>query len=278
METQPNTFIVGLFVLVIAILGTAFIVWFSKFDIGASQNLYYIHFDGSVTGLRENEDVLYKGIAIGKVKKIRVYDDDVQKVKVLVDIKKPEVIRENSVASIEAQGLTGYTFVQIKGSSQDSPVLKAKEGQEHPVIKSKESNLEILFSKAPKVVEDLSNLAKQLRKLFDDKTINHAQETFANLDRITTDLSAGSSSLAAGVEDFRDTAKSIKQTSSTLNQMLAENRAALNDFTSNGLPAFTVLAKKMQNSSDQFNRVIGDIEKSPMAFLHKNSNQGYAVQ
>ena len=146
METRPNTFIVGVFVLALIAAGTTFVLWFSKMEIGKSHHLYYVFFEGAVTGLRENTDVLYQGIPVGKVKKISVYKSDVQRVKVLVNIERPDIIRENSIATIEAQGLTGYTFVQIKGSTQDSPLLKSMGDYKHPVIQSRPSNLEALFS------------------------------------------------------------------------------------------------------------------------------------
>ena len=177
METKPNNFIVGVFVLSLVVLGTFFIVWFSKLDLGEQRNLYYIYFDGAVTGLRENEDVLYQGIAVGKVKKISVYKSDVQRVKVLVNINRPDIIRKNSIATIEAQGLTGYTFVQIKGSTQDSPLLKTTKDHKHPVIQSRASNLEALFSNAPKMLEDISKVAQQVQKLFDEKCLKYHDDT-----------------------------------------------------------------------------------------------------
>ncbi len=278
METKPHNLIVGIFVLALITLGTLFVVWFSKLELGESHNLYYIYFDGAVTGLRENEDVLYQGIAVGKVKRIRVYKSDVQRIKVLVNINRPDIIRENSVATVEAQGLTGYTFVQIKGSTQDSPILKAAEGHKHPIIRSRPSNLESLFSNAPKILEGISKVALQLQKFFDDKMIADSKATFKNLNMITKDLSEGTSSLALFLTDFRSTLEDFKSASASFNRVLVENEAAFSTFTRTGFPAFTKMSQSLQRTADHVDKIVKEIETSPTAFLHKNSNQGYQVE
>ncbi|HBN22385.1 MAG TPA: hypothetical protein DD412_04030 [Holosporales bacterium] len=278
METRPNSFIVGIFVLALLTAGTLFVLWFSKMEIGKSHHLYYIFFEGAVTGLRENTDVLYQGIPVGKVKKIRVYKNNVQNVKVLVNIDRPDIIRENSIATIEAQGLTGYTFVQIKGSTQESPILTAKGKRKHPVIQSRPSNLEALFSNAPKILEDISGVATQLRKFFDDKMIIESQKALSNLAHITDDLSKGTSSLADFVTDFRSSLKDFKNASASFNRAITDNEEALSTFTSTGLPAFTKMSQSLQRTSDHFDKLSKEFEKSPASFLKKNSNQGYKVQ
>lgn len=278
METKPKNLMVGIFILSLMALGTLFVVWFSKLELGESHNLYYIYFDGAVTGLRENEDVLYQGIAVGKVKEIKVYKSDVQRVKVLVNINRPDIIRENSVATIEAQGLTGYTFVQIKGSTQDSPILKANNGHKRPVILSRPSNLEALFSNAPKILEGISKVSIQLEKFFSDTMIADSKATFKNLSLITKDLSEGTSSLAFFLTDFRSTLKDFRNASASFNRVLTDNEASMSTFTQTGLPAFTKMSQSLQKTADHIDKIVKEIETSPTNFLNKNSHQGYKVQ
>ena len=278
METKPNSFIVGIFVLALIALGTLFVLWFSKLEIGESKNPYYIYFDGAVTGLRENEDVLYQGIAVGKVKKISVYKEDVQRIKVLVNINRPDIIRENSIATVEAQGLTGYTFVQIKGSTQDSPLLKAQNGHKHPIIHSRPSNLEALFSNAPKILDDIYKVAVRLQKFFDDKMIESSQKTFKNLETITHDLAHGTSSFALFLTEFRSSLTDFKSASASFHRVLQDNKDAMATFTQTGLPAFTKMSQSLQKTADHVDKIVKEIETSPVAFLNKNSRQGYKVK
>lgn len=278
METKPNSFLVGLVVLIILIAGTGFVIWFSKLEIGTNHNLYRIDFEGSVTGLRENEDVLYKGIAIGKVKKIRVFKEDVNQVKVIVDIFRPDIIRESSIATIEAQGLTGVTFVQITGSEQSSPILEAKEGEKYPIIKSKKSSIEALFTKAPELLENLTDVVTQLEKLFDDQMVQDTKDALKYLKIVTKDLSEGSNSLRVVMGDVRQSLNEVRQASKQFETILKTNQPSLDLFMQTGLPAIASMSQKIDGAADQVADLAQLIRRSPLGLLTANPNQGYKVK
>lgn len=278
METKPNSFLVGLVVLIILIAGTGFVIWFSKLEMGTDHNLYRIDFEGAVTGLRENEDVLYKGIAIGKVKKIRVFREDVNRVKVMVDIKRPDIIRESSIATIEAQGLTGVTFVQITGSDQNSPILKANEGEKYPVIKSKKSNVEALFTKAPQLLDNMTDVARQLEKLFDDQMVADTKAALSYLKMVTQELSEGANSINVVMKDVRTSLQGFQMASKRFEHILNENEPSLTLFMESGLPAITAMSQKIDSAADQVSDLAKMIRQSPLGTLTANPNQGYKVK
>lgn len=277
METRPNTFLVGLFVLILLGCGITFILWMSSIEFGKSPNYYHIFFDGSVTGLRENEEVLYQGIPVGKVKKITIPKEQVQKVKVLISIKRPEIIRENSVAVVEAQGLTGYSYIQIKGSTQDSPKLTANPGQKYPVIASRPSNIETLSTNAPQLLDQISKVAQQLQAFFNEEMIEETRITMKNLRKITESLAGGNTALPKLIEDFQSSLAAFKKTMMTLETFLGDAQTTLTQTFGNDLSTFHTLAQTLQTSSYHFNRLAEEVEKSPLGFLHKNSTQGYTV-
>lgn len=277
METKPNSFLVGIITLIILLAGTGFVVWFSKMDIGKQHNLYRIDFEGAVTGLRENEDVLYQGIPIGKVKKIRVFKDDVNRIKVIVDINRPDLIRESSIATIEAQGLTGYTFVQIKGSDQQSPLLVRKEGNRHPVIQSQRSSLETLFSKAPLLLDNLADVAMQLEKFFDDKMVQDSRAALHNLRVLTDELASGPESLKSVLKDVKVSLREVGQASKTINRAMAQNEKSLAYFMGTGLPAVTKMSQKVEVAADHIADFTKMLRQGPLGVLSKTPNQGYKV-
>jgi ABC-type transport system involved in resistance to organic solvents, periplasmic component len=274
METKPNTFLVGAFVLMLVAIGIVFVLWVSKVDFKDAGAIYQINFEGPVTGLRVNENVLYQGIPIGKVKKIKIDRDDAASIKVFVSIAKPYLIRENSVASIEAQGLTGNTFVQIRGTTKESRQLQRQPGNKYPVIQSKRSSIDTLFSEAPLILEKLSRVTTQLEKLFNDEMIQNTARTMQNLGRITQTLSEGPHSLKNFVHDARKAFCKFDQASSSLHTFLQENRPAIHTFTETGLPALIRMSQQLETSATHIERVVREIEKSPVAFLTKDTNQG----
>lgn len=278
MEPNPRSFIVGLFIVCLLAAGTIFVFWYSKFNVSENQAIYQINFRDSVTGLRENEAVLYNGIPIGRVLKIRVDRKDVEEVKVLISVHHPSLIRENSRASIEAKGLTGLTFVQITGSTQDSPVLSAKVNQKYPIIKSESSSVEALFTEAPKILKRLTSLTAQLEKFFDDQMIKDTHAAIGGLRQITNDLNKGPHALPKVFADLQTSLKSLAHTSKIIGKLVEENRPAIDDFTQQSLPALSKMIESLENTSQSFNRIVSEIDRSPGWFLHKNFGQGVPIE
>lgn len=285
MEPRPHYLMVGIFVLLMASLGVVLILWFSKIELMEQPNLYAIYFQGSVTGLRENEEVKFRGVPIGKIRKITVDKTTVDKVRVLISVYRPELIRVDSVATIEAQGLTGYSYVQITGSTPESPILEVQPGQKYPVIQSKPSGIESLFAEMPHILENLNNIAKKLNTFLDEKTVVNMQQTIQNIQKVTGELSQGPRSLSLMVQDMREGMKRVAKAgddfsvlSNHLEQVLAENRQAIHSFTDQGLPNLTRFLEKAQNTAESIGRVAEDLEKGPAQFLRKTTTGGYKIE
>ena len=102
----------------------------------------------------------YNGIDVGRITDLEFDPNDPQSVIVTLQVQPNLNIREDSVASIDSQGLTGGTYVEISGGTAKSPLLTAKPGQKYPVIRTKQSGLLQLEQSAPEVVAKL-NVAAQ---------------------------------------------------------------------------------------------------------------------
>ena len=103
----------------------AFIIWAVKADVDAKHTYYHVYFTGSVSGLSKVSEVRYRGVPIGTVTDIRIDAENVERVQVTLDVSGETLIKEDSVASIEMQGITGVALVQISGGRQDSADLTA---------------------------------------------------------------------------------------------------------------------------------------------------------
>ncbi len=145
MEIRASYLLVGAVVLVLIAGLAAFSVWLVKADIDRQVELYQIAFAGSVTGLQEGSQVSYRGVPVGRVTDIRIDPERVEWVLVTVEIDRGTPIRQDTMASLEMQGITGIAFVQLRGGTQTSPPLVAAEGQKIPQIESRRSTLERLF-------------------------------------------------------------------------------------------------------------------------------------
>jgi phospholipid/cholesterol/gamma-HCH transport system substrate-binding protein len=287
METRAHYIIVGSFLILLMVSSLIFVLWLSRTDFGSKAALYDIYFQGSVTGLRINEDVRYHGLPIGKVKEIIVDPENIDRVRVRVAINEPKLIREDSMASIEIQGLTGYTYVQIQGKKQTSPLLKAKVGHPYPIISSQPSRIDLLFSDIPHVLSSIYQLSEQLRELFNEKNRQEINTFIKNASTISQILAEGKQSIKALNQDVQNTLShinelalmihpsliSFKDTVEELHLLLKVNKEPVNE-------AFRELPrtiKQLRTVSYNFQKLINEFERNPLKLFSKSDEQGYKL-
>ena len=121
--------IVGLFVLVLGTALVAGVLWLAsggtfqkKFD------LYLAIEDESVAGLNLNAPVKYNGVDVGKVRDIRLDPGNPERVNLLFAIERGTPIKEDTVAVLKTQGLTGIAYVELSGGARDAQPLRATAG------------------------------------------------------------------------------------------------------------------------------------------------------
>lgn len=231
METRTNHLLVGVLVLLLVAGLVAFIIWAVKADVDAKHTNYHVYFAGSVSGLSNVSEVRYRGVPIGTVTDIRIDPDNVEHVRVTLDVSGETPIKEDSIASIEMQGITGVALVQISGGRQSSPDLKAQEGEKYPVIQSKRSGLEKLFTDTPELINRVLTLVETVTRLFDEKNIAAIGGTLANTEKITAALADSAGKIDAFLIDASATAAelraAVKEMRGDLTHLMANADATL---------------------------------------------------
>ena len=150
METKANYVAVGAFVLACVIGLVVTILWLAGAQYSQEYAYYQAYFKGPVTGLGKGTVTRYNGIEVGRITDLEFDPNDPQRVIVTLQVQPNLNIREDSVASIDSQGLTGGSYVEITGGTAKSPLLVAKEGQRYPVIRTKQSTLPSWSNRRPK--------------------------------------------------------------------------------------------------------------------------------
>src|ERR1700683_1244043 len=171
---------IGFFVLLgLAILGAA------VFLIGSKESLFQTNFlvraqFQNVGGLNEGADVRVGGIRKGTVRNIGLPHDPSGKVTVVMDVAKStqEVLREDSVASIQSAGLLGDKFVEISFGTADQARLKS--GQ-------------TINSVPPLEISEIAGRANHL--------LDTAQEAVSNISAITAKINQGKGTAGALIND-----------------------------------------------------------------------------
>ena len=251
METKANYIVVGAFTLVLLLGLVTAVVWLA--DVGLDEEFAYydLFFEGSVTGLKPGNPVRYRGVPVGVVTDMKINPDNVEQVKVTIEVPNDTPIKEDTEASLEFQGITGIAYVQITGGTHDAPPLRRIPGRGNPVIKSKPSQLQEIIEAAPELVNRVISLVDRANLLLGDANQKNFAEAMANVSSITGSFASGSddirtllsdgasavTELQAASADARILVKELRETIADLSKMakgtLGDTRGLLGDVRSN---------------------------------------------
>jgi len=255
METRTSYVLVGAFLIVAAVGVIAFIIWSVKSDTAAQYTTYRAYFTGSVSGLNKASDVRFRGIPIGRVVDIRIDPDNVERVRVTMEIVATTPLKEDSVASVEAQGITGIGYIQITGGSQAAAKLERKGDQKYPVIHSKRSQLEALFADAPELIDRVMILTAEVTKLFNEDNRTAITETLGNLRTLTSALAGNSQRITELIDNASGMAVDLRTAAGDVRALTEDARTNLNSLAKDA----TALIADARSTLETVDKQVGGI-------------------
>ncbi len=193
------------------------------FIIGSKQYLFSstyqlrAQFD-NVEGLDDGGDVRVGGVHTGTVRKIVLPRKPGEKVTVVMDLGKSThaIIKQDSVASIETEGLLGNQYMAISVGSYGT--ADVRDG-------------DTIASQPPL---EMSDLLQKASGLLDgsQEAIQNATRATANLDSISAKIDRGQGTAGALVND-KQLYNNLEQTSSSMRDTMVEAKAGVTDFQEN---------------------------------------------
>ncbi len=202
------------------IVATLAILVAGVFIIGGKQYLFSstyqlkAQFD-NVVGLDAGGDVRVGGVHSGTVRDIVFPHKPGEKVTVIMDLDKSthEIIKQDSVASIETEGLLGNQYLAISfGAGGTADV---RDG-------------DTISSQQPL---EMSDLLKKTSGILDSsqQAIQNATRATANLDSISTKIDRGQGTAGALIND-KQLYSNLEQTSSAMHDTMIQAQAGATDF------------------------------------------------
>jgi phospholipid/cholesterol/gamma-HCH transport system substrate-binding protein len=210
METRANHLLIGAFVLALVVGLFGFILWLAKVEIDREFEFYYVYFDSSVAGLSTASEVRYNGIPVGSVTEIIIDPIDPRRVRVSIELASTTPVREDTVASLEPQGITGVFYINLSSADPESPPLVAKEGEELPVIASRPSRFEELFAGAPRALDQFIILTNQAARFFDEQNRQAVAGILGDIKVLTGTLADRADKLAQTIDNIESTSRELK--------------------------------------------------------------------
>jgi phospholipid/cholesterol/gamma-HCH transport system substrate-binding protein len=238
MESNVRFATVGAFVIVltVALIGGA--LWLSSGKYyRKAYDAYETYMSESVSGLNLNAPVRYRGVDVGRVRSIMLAPGNVEQVRLMLDIERGTPVKEDTVATLRSQGLTGIAFVELSAGRRDSPALRARPGEPYPVITSAPSLIEHLETATPVLLANLARTTDNLNALLDERNRRAVGATLANLAVLTRTLAERSSAIDATLGNAARTMDNAARASAEL----------------------PLLARRFERAADAFERMAGDV-------------------
>jgi len=251
METRTSYVLVGAFLLAAAVGLIAFIVWSVKSDTSVAYATYRAYFAGSVSGLTRGSEVRYRGIPIGRVTDIRIDPDNVELIRVTMDIVSTTPIKTDSVATVQVAGITGVGYVQIEGGSQGAPPLQLEAGRKFPVIQTKRSGLEALFDETPELIQRVIVLTDEVTKLFSEENRTAITETLDNVRELSSALSGSSTRIAALIDDTAVMAAELRVAAEDVKAIAADARTGFGRIEKGTVSLLATAESALRNADGQ---------------------------
>ena len=296
METKINYPLVGAFVLALGSLLVVGVLWLASGGSWQKKYDFYLAVvDESVAGLNLNAPVKYNGVDVGKVQRIELDLVNPQRVNLLFAIERGTPIKQDTIAVLKTQGLTGIAYVELSGGAAGSPPLTTTPGNPYPVIQTKPSlsaRLEnVLTSVLAKldstsssinailsdenraaftsVLADMATVARTIaaRKDTIDSGLKHAARTLENTSRGTAQMAAVVDRIGVSANAVAKMGDEVSLASASAGKTVVSVGADVKRFSAETLPELERLLGELSTLSSSLRRLTEQTERDPRGLL-----------
>ncbi|HEU0220417.1 MAG TPA: MlaD family protein [Gallionella sp.] len=191
MESKVNFAVVGAFVLILGALLIGGVLWLSSGkSYRKAYDTYLVYMSESVSGLSLDSPVRYRGVQVGGVRRIALAPGNAEQVQLTLDIEHGTPVKQDTVAVLRVQGLTGIAHVELSGESRNAPPLKPGPGEKYPVIRTGPSLMLRLDTAVTALLTNLNRSSENINALLDEENRIALRRTLTNLERLSGTLAS----------------------------------------------------------------------------------------
>ena len=296
METRANHVLIGLFTILVTLLGVFFALWAANYAANRDWDEYDVIFKEAVTGLGTGGIVQYNGINVGEVRKLTLDPKDPRKVIARIRLAADTPVKIDTKAKLAFVGLTGVAQIQLSGGLPESPRLLATPDRKVPVIPTEPSALQ-------NIAEAANDIVERLRTVLSDQNIERISGTLDDVHQVTSTIAAQKEDVAGLIRNLRDataqlnvtlgkaqgsldtidkavvdklpdimakldrTLASLESTAKNANGMIADNREAVASFSQDGLAQVGPTLAELRELMRDLRRVTSRLDRNPGGYV-----------
>ena len=270
MENKAKYTVVGIFVLSFSVAMIVFVLWLARYDMNKDNlNEYRLYIKDSISGLKEKSIVYYKGLEVGSVNTIRINPEDLEEIEIILNLSKPNLVKTDTFAKIESQGVTGNKIIELAGGTESSEVLKENENG-LLIIPIQKTFLDNLSQSATKIGDETSIFLNKLNLLLNEKNLknfelilNNANNSTKSFDSVANNINVLiNKNIKESLDNLNKVTKNIDNLGSNVNELInSEIKTILQEFkqTANSAQNIDEVMNEFQNTLIKVNSTIDNI-------------------
>lgn len=219
---------VGLFAVIVLVIGWGVIRYLKGTDVFSSYNVYYAYYD-NVGGIQPASAVMIHGVKVGSVLEVTLNEDPTKGVEVTLSVEKRYAVPTDSKAKIFSDGLMGGKAVEIVyGSAAEMIPNKGTIQTEVSVdlMEMASSEMEGIIAKVTLIMDEMAQTLESVNNLM-----------VANTDNIT------------------DIVKNVDGVTGSINDMLAKEKQHLEE----AMESLSRFSKSLGDNTEQIDGIIGNL-------------------
>ncbi|MGY4491440.1 MlaD family protein [Pseudomonas sp. TE3610] len=274
METRAHHVLIGLCTVLVVVGALLFGLWLAKSSVDSAFNDYEVVFNEAVTGLSRGSSVQYSGIKVGDVTELRLDPQDPRRVLARIRLAAETPVKQDTLAKLALNGITGTSIIQLSGGTPQSPELKGEKGA-LPVIVASPSPIARLLTNSNDLMASVNQLLSNANRLISSDNVDRFTATLEHVEQVTGVVAAQRDEIRQMISQASGTVnqagqlmhnangllnqqgrqtmgsaqqamQSLQQSAATLDALLANNRDAVNS----GLQGLNQLAPAIRELRD----------------------------
>jgi len=274
MEPEARYTAIGAVLLVLLLALAAATVWLTRSGARADARQYTVYFERqSLEGLQVGSPVEMRGIPVGRVQRLTISRDNINRVQVTLRIDGKTPVSVNTVAAVERKLLTGLARITLDTpGTPGAELTEVRRGETYPVIAEGQSKLEHVSDALNRLAVNGNDALIGASELLSEQNRKELMATVASIRSASQAIGAAAGDLA---KSGRQIAAAAEKAGAAAQPTAEQATATLRDI-SRAAQAFEqeirATAEEMRSSSEAVARAVDRLD-DPRAVVFGPSRQ-----
>ncbi|OGA02568.1 MAG: hypothetical protein A3I00_01465 [Betaproteobacteria bacterium RIFCSPLOWO2_02_FULL_64_12] len=253
MENRAYALAAGLFTLLLGAALVAVAFWFSKDDMSLVP--YVVTTTRSVSGLKTDAAVRYRGVEVGRVESIRIEPGSEGRILIRIGVSVDTPVTKGTYARLGFQGVTGLAFISLDDDGS-SPVRLSSHGRELAQIQL----LPSIVDSGEDLLSSLGEMAERVGSLLGAETQAQLKKTLGGVEQASRRAALLAEKLEPGVEGVPGLMADARGALTDARSALVDTRGAVGR-ADQLMANLNDLARKIEERMEALNRVAKSVEE-----------------